>query len=115
MNRAPYIVGWVGSLALAFVIGLFVGRGSGTETAAPAIDENLVTRARAPDENALIAANAERPEAPAPAPAPAPSAQPAPAPTVQEASSTRAREPIDEFDAVEQAVEEVEDGGKPPR
>jgi len=113
MNRAPYIVGWVGSLALAFVIGLFVGRGSGTETAAPAIDENLVTRARAPDENALIAANAERPEPRTPAPP----VQPEPPPTVQEASSTstRAREPIDEFDAVEQAVEEVEDGGKPPR
>ena len=111
MNRAPYIVGWVGSLALAFVIGLFVGRGSGTETAAPATDENLVTRARAPDENALIAANAERPEPRTPAPP----VQPEPPPTVQEASSTRAREPIDEFDAVEQAVEEVEDGGKPPR
>ncbi|MGQ0589508.1 MAG: hypothetical protein ACT4N8_08255 [Sphingosinicella sp.] len=111
MSRAPYIVGWMGSLALAFVIGLFVGRGSGTETAAPAIDQNLVTRARAPDENALIAANAERPEAPAPAPP----ARPEQPPVVQEASSTLERQPLDEFDAVEEAAEQAEDGGKPPR
>lgn len=114
MSKAPYIVGWVGSLALAFVIGLFVGRGSGTETAAPAIDENLATRARAPNENELIAANAERPEAPAPPAQPAQPTSP-PAPAVQEASSTLPREPVDDFEAVEEAVEQMDDGSKPPR
>lgn len=111
MTKAPYIVGWIGSLALAFVVGLFVGRGAGTEAAAPAIDQNLVTRARAPDENALIAANAERPEPRTPAPP----AQPEPAPVVQEASSTLEREPVDDFGAVEDAVEQVDDGAKPVR
>ena len=111
MNKAPYIVGWIGSLALAFVVGLFVGRDGGPEATAPVIDQSLATRARAPDENALIAANAERPEPRTP-PQPA---QPAPAPTVQEASSTMETRPVDDFEAVEDAVEQVDDGGKPPR
>lgn len=111
MNKAPYIVGWIGSLALAFVVGLFVGRDGGPEPSGPVIDQNVVTQARAPNENELIAANAERPEPRTP-PQPA---QPAPAPTVQEASSARETRPVDDFEAVEDAVEQVDDGGKPVR